>query len=190
MGTEWLSPLRASVGSDPLDEETVFSVLRNKRRRYALHYLKQRDEPVSVSELAEQIAAWETDTPVRDVDPGDRKRVYISLLQSHFPTLEDAGMVEFDTEDSVVQLTEMASDVDIYVELVPEDDIQWSTYYVGVAAFSAVFLGTAWIGVFPLTELRPIVWLGFVVALFVSSSVVHHVHQRGRRLGHGGAPPE
>ena len=190
MGTAWLSPLRASVGPEPLDEEAIFRVLRNKRRRYALHYLKQREEVVSVGDLAEQIAAWETDTPAVEVAADDRKRVYISLLQSHLPTLEDAGMIDFDEENSVVELTDEAADVDIYVELVPEQDIQWSTYYVGVAALSAGFLGAAWAGVYPLTELQPLVWLGFVVALFASSSVVHHVHQRRSRLGHGGVPPE
>lgn len=190
MGTEWPTPLRTTIGSDALGNEAVFGVLRNKRRRYALHYLKQREGGVSVGELAEQIAAWETETPVLDVSSGDRKRVYISLLQSHLPTLAEAGMVVFDDEDSTVRLTDSAADVDIYVELVPEQDIQWSTYYLGLSVFGGVLLAAAWIGLFPLTELPSLVWLGLVVSLFVSSSVVHHVHQRRSRLGHSGAPPE
>lgn len=190
MGTEWPVPLHATIGSDGFDEEIVFSVLRNKRRRYALHYLKQREETVSVGELAEQIAAWETETPLGDVTPDDRKRVYISLLQSHLPTLEEAGMVEFDHDTSTIHLTHAAAEVDIYVELVPEQDIQWSTYYLGVAAFCGTVLAAAWLDVFPLTELPPTAWFGFVVVLFLGSSIVHHIHQQRSRLGHAGAPPE
>jgi DNA-binding transcriptional ArsR family regulator len=190
MGTRWLSPLRATMSSDSLSEETLFTVLRNKRRRYALHYLKQREAVVSVGDLAEQIAAWETETPVAEITPDDRKRVYISLLQSHLPTLEEAGMVEFDEEDSTVRLTHAAKTVDIYVEFVPEQDIQWTTYYLGVAALAGVFLAAAWVGVYPFTELSPTVWFGFVVALFVVSSTAHHLYQRQNRLGNAGTPPE
>lgn len=190
MRTEWLPPLRGTVGTESLSEETLFRVLRNKRRRYALHYLKQREATVSVGELAEQIAAWETDTPVLNVSADDRKRVYISLLQSHLPELADAGMVEFDEANSTVQLTDVAADVDIYVEFVSEQDVQWSTYYLGVTALAGLFLGAAWYGVYPLTELAPIVWSGFVVALFVLSSVAHYLYQRRSRLGTAGSPPE
>lgn len=190
METEWHSPLPVTIGSDPLGEDAVFRVLRNKRRRYALHYLKQREEVVSVGELAERIAAWETDTPVAEVSTGARKRVYISLLQSHLPTLQDAGMVEFDDDRNTVQLTEAATDVDIYVELVPENDIAWPTYYLGLSVFTGAVLVFAWGGVYPLTELPPIAWFGFVVALFALSSVIHHLHQRESRLGNAGAPPE
>lgn len=182
--------VRSALGFDSYSRETLFRVLRNRRRRYALHYLKQRDEVVTVGDLAEQIAAWETETPVLDLDPDDRRRVYISLLQSHLPTLDDADIVEFDGERSEVQLTEAAKDIDIYVELVPDRDIGWPTYYLALTVFSGLFLGIAAARVFPLDQFSMDVWVGFVVCLFGLSSVVHHVSQRRTRLGVAGAPPE
>lgn len=190
MATEWPSPLRRATGADTFSEETVFRILRNKRRRYALHYLKQRDEAISVGDLAEQIAAWEHGIDVFDVSPEDRKRVYISLLQSHLPTMADSNIVVFDEENSEVRLTDDAENIDIYVELVPEKDIQWSEYYLALSAFSGAFIVAAMLGVFPLSELPSVAWFGFVVVLFTLSSVVHYIYHRQNRLGAAGEPPE
>jgi len=190
MESEWFSSPRPATRSVPFSEETIFRVLRNKRRRYVLHYLKQRGGTVTVGDLAEQIAAWENDASVFDVAPDERKRVYISLLQSHLPTMAEANVVAFDEDRSEVSLTEDAADIDIYVELVPEKDIQWPEYYLWLAGFSGLFVVAAWVDIYPLTEPPPIAWLGFVVVLFGVSAVVHHLYHRRNRLGIEGAPPE
>lgn len=186
---QWLAPFRRAGEESPA-AETVFRILRNRRRRYALHQLKQREGSVSVSDLAEQVAAWETETPLHDVAPEDRRRAYISLIQTHLPTMADAGLVWFDEDANEVTLTEAAADVDVYVERVPERDIRWSEYYLGLAAFGGCFLLAAGLEVFPLTELPEVAWLGFVTALFTLSAAVHFVYQRQNRLGTEGAPPE
>lgn len=182
--------VRSVLGFDSYSRETLFRVLRNQRRRYALHYLKQREGVVTVGDLAEQIAAWETETPILDVDSDDRRRVYISLLQSHLPTLDAAGIVQFDEERSEVQLTESAKNIDIYVELVPDTDIQWPTYYLALTVFSGLFLVIAASRVFPLDQFSMGAWVGFVVCLFGLSATIHHVYQRQTRLGVVGDPPE
>lgn len=187
--TRWLAPFRRAGGELPA-KETVFSVLRNRRRRYALHHLKQREGAVSVSDLAEQVAAWETETSLHEVDPADRRRAYISLIQTHLPAMENAGMVRFDEDATEVTLTEAATGVDVYVERVPERDLRWSEYYLGLAAFGGIFLLAAHLNVFPLTELPEIAWLQFVTALFTLSAAIHFVYQRQNRLGTEGAPPE
>jgi hypothetical protein len=104
--------------------------------------------------------------------------------------MEEAGMVRFDEEATEVTLTEAATAVDVYVERVPERDIRWSEYYLGLAGFVGCFLLAAALDVYPLTELPGIAWLGFVTALFTLSAAVHFVYQRRNRLGNEGAPPE
>lgn len=185
----WRTPFRRTGGGGP-GEETVFRVLRNRRRRYALHHLKQREGAVPVSDLAEQVAAWETETSLREVDAGDRRRVYISLIQTHLPTMEEARMVQFDEDVPEVTLTEAAADVDVYVERVPERDIRWSEYYLGLAGFSGCFLLAAYLNLYPLTELPDVAWLQFVTVLFTLSAAIHFAYQRQNRLGTEGAPPE
>jgi DNA-binding transcriptional ArsR family regulator len=190
MGHKWVGPLDRLRVRSPFAEETVFQVLRNRRRRYVLHLLKQRDGVAPVGRVAEQVAAWENDKRVEAVTPTERKRVYISLIQNHLPTLGDANMVVFDEESSTIRLTDDAEEIDVYVELIPENDIRWPHYYLGLCAFTGSFVAAVWYGVAPLTEAPDIAWFGFVVVLFVLSSVVHHLHTSRLRLGTEGPPPE
>ena len=45
----------AESAAAELTSETAYTVLSDKRRRYAIHYLKQAEDPVTVRELAEQL---------------------------------------------------------------------------------------------------------------------------------------
>ena len=178
----------AGGGAAPFSEGTVFSLLQNRRRRFALHHLKQRDEPVTASGLADQVAAWETGTSVEDVDDADHKRVHVSLLQSHLPAMEEAGVVERDGRS--VRLTEDAADIDVYVELMRRDDLLWEEYYLALCGLAAAFLAVVWLRVYPLTEVGDRAWFTLMVGLFVVSAVVHHLYQRRVRIGAEGPPPE
>ncbi|ESS07393.1 MAG: hypothetical protein A07HB70_00343 [uncultured archaeon A07HB70] len=106
--------------------------------------------------------------------------------------MTEAGMVDVDEEADVseVSLTEAAESVDVYVELVPEQDIRWSEYYLALSAFAGVFVLGAGLGVPPLDEPPAVAWLGFVTVLLVLSALIHRRYQRGNRLGTAGAPPE
>lgn len=190
MRLRWIDSLKRVRTQTTFEKATIFKVLRNRRRRYVLHYLKQRQETVPVGRIAEQIAAWENGTAVEAVTPEERKRIYISLLQSHLPTLDEANMVVFEENESTVRLTDDAEEIDIYVELVPKNDIEWPEYYLGLSLFSGVFLVAVWQDVAPLTQASDTVWLGFISGLFVLSSIVHHVHSKRQRLGNDGPPPE
>ncbi|PSP49506.1 hypothetical protein BRC67_10995 [Halobacteriales archaeon QH_3_68_24] len=71
----------------PLDQ--VFEILKNKRRRTVLRYLKGRDGPVALGDLAEEVAAVENDTPVAQVTSRERKCAYVGLYQCHLPKMDD-----------------------------------------------------------------------------------------------------
>lgn len=192
MGGHWLRRLpmfrSPAVESDKLSRETVFEVLENRRRRYALHYLKQEDGEVDLGPLAERVAAWETDTPLEELQRDARQRVYVSLLQVHLPAMQQAGLVEFDDEARVVQLTDAARTVDIYLEVIPADDIHWAEYYLGVTAVNAVVLVAVWMDLYPFSILPDAAWGLFVAGLFVLATLVHHYYHRRLRLGTEGPP--
>ncbi len=60
----------------PVPFDDVFALLRRERRRRVLCYLADHDEetgPVSLSDLAEQIAAWEHDKPNAQLHSEERK---------------------------------------------------------------------------------------------------------------------
>ena len=59
--------------------DDVFHILKNKRRRNVLVYLKEISSHTELKTLTEQVAAWEYDTTVEQLESDQRKRVYIAL---------------------------------------------------------------------------------------------------------------
>lgn len=79
---------------DTLSRDETFYVLRNRRQRYAIHYLKQHDGAVTIGELADQVTALEHGIRPEEITAQQRKRIYNSLQQTHLPKLARTGFVE------------------------------------------------------------------------------------------------
>lgn len=77
--------------------DATLDLLSDKRRRYVLYYLREQGGTVSLEELADMVAAWESD----DESP-DHPQVLADLHHSHLPRLDEAGAVTFDPEDGYV----------------------------------------------------------------------------------------
>jgi hypothetical protein len=121
--------------SDTLSQNRIFDLLSNARRRFVLHYLSQQDGPVELRELADEVARWETGSD--SLTRKERKRVYVSLYQTHIPRLADAGVIAYDTETGQVQLVDRARDLDRYIT--SADDRSWPQYYLAIAAAGTAF---------------------------------------------------
>ncbi|MGZ0745696.1 DUF7344 domain-containing protein [Haloparvum sp. AD34] len=98
--------------TDPpgVDVDVAFNVLRNARRREVLTKLRQESKAVDLQTLVTQVAAAERELHPKDVDvdSDDRKRVYVSLYQTHLPKLVDAGFLEYaDVDETTVRTTEL-----------------------------------------------------------------------------------
>lgn len=82
-----------STGGDKhtaLSNDRKHELLSNSRRRRVIVELCKADS-LTKSELADKLAAKETDGPVGSQD---RKRVMVALHQCHMPKLIDSGVVE------------------------------------------------------------------------------------------------
>ncbi|ADB62368.1 hypothetical protein Htur_3506 [Haloterrigena turkmenica DSM 5511] len=178
--------MATQMGGDS-DRGEIFDLLSNHRRRYAIHYCKREDEPVTLGDLAEHVAAWELDKEIEEITSAERKRVYTSLQQTHLPTLERAEMIEFDNR--TIELTDEASELDVYLDVVPADSIPWGLYYLGLAAVGAIVMGGLWLEVVPTETVSELGWATLVFALFAVSAVVHVVQSRRMRLGEMERPP-
>jgi DNA-binding transcriptional ArsR family regulator len=176
-------------GGPSLSNDDIYDQLANRRRRYALHHLKQTGEPVAVRELAEQVAAWENDTAVDDLDSQERKRVYIALYQSHLSTMDEAGLVTYDDEAGTVELADPLVDTDIYIEVVRQEDVPWDLYYLGLSAANGVLLALAWLEVQPFTRMPDLGWGLLVLVTFAVSAFVQLYYRRRMQLGDDGPPP-
>ncbi|MBX0323135.1 hypothetical protein EGH21_08855 [Halomicroarcula sp. F13] len=162
-----------SRGEDALDDGAIFDVLRNERRRATLSVLPP-DESVSVSSLAEQVAAIENDTTPESLTERQRKRVYVSLHQSHLPKMDDLGIVAFDREAATVSLGPAGDDVGRYVDGVATSRA-WYRYYAAIA-LAGLGLLLAQTALLPAASTTPV---AVVVLLAVGAcSALHWVCER------------
>lgn len=185
LGANGGTPKQTAVPND-----LVYRVLSDTRRRYAFHYLKQCDGPITLRELAEQVAAWENEKDRNALSSQERKRVYISLYQSHLPTLDKEGIVDYDSETGTVGLPEAVAGLEIYLEVVPTWDLRWSTYYLLLSILNGLVLLLAYLD-FPVFELFPdIIWGTFVLLTFGLSAFVQTYYTHRMRFGDPGPPPE
>lgn len=129
--------------ADPLSLDLVFEVLKNERRRRVLKYLADRQETVSLSDLAEHIAAIENDKPEKALSSQERKRVYVGLYQCHLPKMDDTNVIDFDGNRGTIALGDNAEQ--LYPFLDAEDDEQrpWPKYYLAHTALSLTVFGGA-----------------------------------------------
>lgn len=166
-----------------LSQDTVFDILSNSRRRYVLYYLRQQSEPVQVTTLAENVAAWENETDIESLEEQERKRVYVSLYQTHIPKLADTGLVEYDKDAGTVALADEASSMDEYLSQ-PENDVPWQLIYLAEALVGGVALVlTTFVGA--LNPFQPLVSLAILV-VFAGTAIAQIVSRRRQRT----VPPE
>ncbi|WP_440764934.1 DUF7344 domain-containing protein [Natronorubrum sp. DTA7] len=173
-------PSRASTADDDssLDPDDIYHILQTRRRRDVLRYLRTNDDPVLLSDLAEQVAAWEHETTVENLHSDQRQRVYISLYQSHLPKLDTRGIIDYDKDRGTITATDLTPQFDPYlagVESSASDD-PWPYRYAGTVGCSGLLLAVTasglvsvpWIAVSVLTVLT----FAVVTALHVYSTFV------------------
>lgn len=122
----------------PTDENTLFTVLSSQRRRQLLRLLHQRGGQQELADLAAHVAAAEMSASVDELNPADRKRVYISCYQTHLPRLVEAGFVEYDASTGIIQHTDNLSDVGPYLGWESDTPLP-HRYHLGLALASFVF---------------------------------------------------
>lgn len=172
--------------SDTLTEDEVFHVLQNQRRRLVLRYLEGRDEPVRMSDVAEQVAAWEHDTTVQALNSTQRQRVYIPLYQNHLTKLDKKGIIDYNQSRGIVERKPVADQLQPYInpfepDSAPveeaDDQFPWELPYAGIAFLGALFVvGQTWS--LPVISMVPELLSSVaLIALFTITSLFHVVSE-------------
>ncbi|USZ67494.1 hypothetical protein NGM10_12240 [Halorussus salilacus] len=102
---------REDHGSRARSLDAIFELLVTERRRNALYVLYRSPGPLSVSALAEEVAALEG---------ADPERVATALHHVHLPKLADAGVVEYDGD--AVRLDDLSERFRRYLATAAEDE--------------------------------------------------------------------
>jgi uncharacterized membrane protein len=164
-------------------QEVVFEMLSNERRRYVIHYLLDADEEAELRDLARTLAAWENDKHPEEITSQERKRVYNALQQTHLPKMDDAGLVAFEASRGTISAADDLADLQVYLEIVPGDEISWSQYYLLLGLlFVSVSLAAA-VGLAPFARVPGVALAGAMAVSLTLSGVVHVYHGRKMRLG-------
>lgn len=120
--------------SQQLTNDEIFEVLSNTRRRQVIFLLYNQSGQANLGDLAETIATVEEGA---EPTTEQYKRVYISLYQTHVPKLEDYGIVEYDSETKLLELTDSVDQL-IAVFETEVDRIVWWKYYAAIAFLAAI----------------------------------------------------
>jgi hypothetical protein len=162
---------------DSLSKDEIFELLKNRRRRDVLEYLLAVDRTVTLSELAEHIAAWENDVDVQALNSSQRKRVYVALYQTHLPKMDQTGIVEYNQDRGRISLSENASVLETYLDRGYEETDRWHRRYVALSA-----AGIALVAVVGVSNSGGWLELGLSFALvtaFLALSLYHTYDTRG-----------
>ena len=169
-----------SSAESEVSPDLVFELLSNQRRRMVLYYLRRAEGTMSVKELAREIAARENDVPVEELTSQQRKRVYVSLYQTHLPKLESTGMIDYDDEGNV-RLTDRATEMDSYLTPPVESTYPWQYHYLVLALVGAALVLLSLFEA-PVVSAIPVEWLAVgLTAAFVISTGVHYWQYRSQR---------
>ena len=161
-----------------LTQAELFDVFSNARRRRAVQYLTRRGGSCDLAPLVEQVAAWENDIDPEEVTRTQRRRVYISLYQTHLPMLEEHGIVDWDPDDHAIELIPPEEIFEPYLDHRLEDQRPWHRLYATVTAAGVIALALSWLSIGPLTTtVAPVVALALCL-LVLALAVLQHVSRR------------
>lgn len=165
-------------GEDEFTKDDMFHLLQNSRRRGVLRYLRGSEGRVRMRDVAEQVAAWENDTTVKQLSSKERQRVYIALYQRHLDSLDKEGVIDYNKSRGYVEPLPLAEKLEPYLDDPSHDeDVDddqeaerlWPANYAGVtvigtALFAAVQVGLVTISM-DLLFVGVILMLGTLVLL-------------------------
>lgn len=93
---------RLTAANPDHSPESLFELLSDERRRLVVSTVAEKGERVSLSDLAETVAEAEA-ADASAVSQDHCEVVHTLLYHSHLPKLADAGVLEFDREERVVE---------------------------------------------------------------------------------------
>lgn len=126
---------RGVHGTDDVSRAELFDSLCNVRRLYILDYLSEEGPTAELGTLVENVAATEYEKEAPAVSRSERRRVYVSLYQTHLPKLEEQGLIEWDRETNRITLVARGT-VDAVLDSDAESTTPWHRYYLGLAVVS------------------------------------------------------
>jgi hypothetical protein len=148
----------------------LFDSLCNVRRLHLLDYLSERGPEAELGTLVDHVAAAEYEKVQSAVTRSERRRVYVSLYQTHLPKLEEQGLIEWDRDENRIRLVARRS-VDTVLDSETPEPTPWYRYYLGLSVVSGTLFALVLAGFQPFAAVAPRHYaFAFVFAFFALST--------------------
>ncbi|APE95076.1 DUF7344 domain-containing protein [Halodesulfurarchaeum formicicum] len=169
----------SSSDSAGLSTDQIFEILSSQRRRMVLYYLRQHGGSATMSDLADQIAAWENETEIDELTSQERKRVYVSLYQTHLPKLASTNLIDYDSDEGDVRLTDRATEMDAFLSPKQRSGYSWRRHYFALLLLAGALMVIGVI-VTPLfgPNVLPLLVGGILIGYLVTVGVEYWYHRK------------
>lgn len=107
------------MAGDSISLDTVFELLSNRRRRHALAALGCYEEPITLADLADEVAVREHGTSIEEVSAETVANIYFRLYHKDVPKLTSAGVIAYDQERDLVAA---GDNLDLCLAHLPESE--------------------------------------------------------------------
>lgn len=164
-----------------LSNEEIHDVLRNERRRRVIDILQSSNGTVSVRELSEEIGSIEAESnpPPRNI----KQSVYVSLLQTHLPKLNELGIIDYESDRKMVKVDGRLEDLSVYMETVPKYGLSKVEYYAALGLLGILTISAAEVGA-PLFSMVPTPIWAYVFFSLIFISGLYHTYRHGSSFVH------
>jgi len=116
-------------------DDICFRILQNTRRRHMIDYLTSYNGNLNLDALVKHLTEVEKDNSTAK---NLRRSIKISIIQTHLPVLEKAGIVSFDPHTKEIQLLKIPENVSVYMNLLDKKDISWKMYYMILSSVGVI----------------------------------------------------
>ena len=83
--------------------DSTLDIYAHRHRRYALECLERHDDPLTLADLADEVAIRDHGKPLQNIPADAVKDIYLSLYHWHVPKLVDARLVKYDQHRDLVR---------------------------------------------------------------------------------------
>lgn len=159
-----------------ISQEAVFSTLSSQRRRLILRHLFATPGAVSVRDLTTAVAAAENGVDESELTYKQRKRVYTSLHQTHLPKLRNVGLIEYDSNPGIVELTDGSTVVEPFFG--NSTTRRWCDYYLALGLGLTTLAIVAWADIAMFATIPDIVVGGLAAVAVLTVASWHAITTR------------
>lgn len=162
----------------PLTQDEVYDLLSNPRRRFIISYLREHDQ-TRLQDLASTLAAWENETTVDQLTNQQRKRVYVSLYQTHIPKLEGAGIIDYDQDTGRVAIRDRIEQLDRYIPHLDRSGVDWRRIYLAIAVIGGIAYALVALDVSVFAAASEAVTGGLILIAILAVVIIQYLSERG-----------